>query len=188
MLELLASDLGIRDRSMSCIEATYFVRALAQAYANPEVYRTARRFGWLRRLGTSFSTKDRNHFGSIANQNENHWVALAIDCEKKHLGMEFKWTGIPVAKQTDPHSCGILAYFTLAHWFDSERFPLPNCTAASMAEERIKMFLRVVERQGRKVGDLASDAWDYEFTFAQSLGLSEKSGVQDGNEDDGENE
>jgi hypothetical protein len=179
MLELLASDLGISDGSTTCIRPTYFVRGLAQAYSDPESYRTARRFGWLRKLGASFTMKDRNHLGSIANKSEEHWVALGIDCEKKvigygdgfrtkpsaslrkhldwwlfeHLGTEFKWTDIPVVKQNDPHSCGILAYFDLAHWFDSERFPLPKCTATSMAEERIKMFLRVVERHRRMVCD-----------------------------------
>ncbi|KAF8155130.1 hypothetical protein K438DRAFT_1622113 [Mycena galopus ATCC 62051] len=177
MLELLASDLGIKDASTSCIKDTSFVRIPAQAYSDPETYRTARHFRWLRRLGTSFATKDRNRLGTIANQNDNHWVALTIDCEKKivgygdgfgkdaptslqrhlnwwlgeHLGAEFKWTSIPVAKQNDPHSCGVLAYFAVAHWFNSQRFVLPKCTAASMADERIKMFLRILERHEQKV-------------------------------------
>ncbi|KAF8135951.1 hypothetical protein K438DRAFT_1997082 [Mycena galopus ATCC 62051] len=134
-----------------------------------------------------------------------HWVTLTIDCEKKiigygnrfrtnapaslrkhldwwlfeHLGVDFEWTTIPMAKQNDPHSCGILAYFAPAHWFTSERFLLPKCTAASMAEERIKMFLRVVECHGRKVGDFASDVryYDSEFTFAHSLGLGHESSI-----------
>jgi hypothetical protein len=177
MLELLASDLGISDGNTSCVEPTYFVRALGQAYSDPETYRTSRKFGWLRRLGASFAMKDRNRLGSIANNNENHWVTLGIDCEKKvvgygdgfranaptslrkhldwwlfeHLSVKFKWVDIPVVKQNDPHSCGILAYFGLSHWFDPERFPLPKHTAASMAEERIKMFLRIIKRHERKV-------------------------------------
>ncbi|KAJ7861923.1 hypothetical protein B0H13DRAFT_1538861, partial [Mycena leptocephala] len=212
MLELLASDLGISDGSTTCIQPTYFVRGLAQAYCDPESYQTARRFGWLRKLGASFAMKDRKRLGSIANKNEDHWVALGIDCERKaigygdgfrtklsaslrkhldwwlieHLSAEFKWTDIPVVKQSDPHSCGILAYFAMAHWFDSERFPLPKCTATSMVEEHIRMFLRIVERHERKA-DFASDARDYEFTFAHSLGLGNKSTAQD-IEDDGDNE
>ncbi|KAJ7176100.1 hypothetical protein C8R43DRAFT_857866, partial [Mycena crocata] len=176
MLELLASDLGLSDGSTSGLQATYLVRALAQAYSNPEVYRKARHFRWLRRLGQSFATKDRNRLGTIANEHENHWVALVIDCEKKlvgygngfgtsvpaslrkhldwwlfeHLGLQFKWKDIPVVKQTDPHSCGILAYLVLAHWFDKDRFPLPNSVAAAMADERIKIFLRIAERHGGK--------------------------------------
>jgi hypothetical protein len=177
MLELLASDLGLSDGSTSCIQNTYFVKALAQAYSDPDSYRTHRRFGWLRRIGTSFATKNRIRLGTIANKTEDHWVTLAINVERQlvgygdgfrgkvssslrqhldwwlfeHLGLAFKWTDIPVAKQNDPHSCGILSYFNLAHWFDSERFPLPECTSASMAEERIKMFLRIVKRHEQKV-------------------------------------
>ncbi|KAJ7815544.1 hypothetical protein B0H13DRAFT_2381017 [Mycena leptocephala] len=57
-----------------------------------------------------------------------------------------------------------------------------------MAEEHIKMFLRVVERHRRMAGDFASDARDYEFTFAHSLGLGDGSSIQDGNDGVGENE
>ncbi|KAJ7307002.1 hypothetical protein DFH08DRAFT_720203, partial [Mycena albidolilacea] len=210
MLELLASDLGLSDGSTSCIQNTYFVKALAEACSDPEKYRTARKFGWLRRLGASFATKDRTRLGTIANKNESHWVTLTIDCDKKavgygdgfrakpsstlrehvnwwlseHLGMDFKWSDIPVATQKDPHSCGILGYFDLAHWFDPERFPLPQSTAASMADERIKIFLRIVERHQKKAGDFASDARDYEFTFAHSLGF----GKETTESDDGESE
>ncbi|KAF8168798.1 hypothetical protein K438DRAFT_1615979, partial [Mycena galopus ATCC 62051] len=142
-----------------------------------EVYRTAHRFRWLRRLGTAFATKGRDQLGLIANINDNHWVTLTIDCKRKvvdygdgfrrkvptrlrnhldwwlfeHLGIQFKWMDIPTPKQIDPHSCGILAYAALAHWFDSERFPLPETTAAAMADERIKMFLRVIEQHEIKV-------------------------------------
>ncbi|KAJ7917809.1 hypothetical protein B0H13DRAFT_2440292 [Mycena leptocephala] len=189
MLELLASDLGLSDGSTSCIQNTYFVKSLAHAYSNPEAYRTDNRFGWLRRIGASFATKNRTRLGTIANKNENHWVTLAIDSEKKvHLALVFKWTDIPVAKQNDPHSCGILSYFNLAHWFDSERFPLPECISASMAEERIKMFLQIVGRHEKKMGNFTSDACDYEFTFAHSLGLGSEAGAADGSEDEGETE
>ncbi|KAJ6468788.1 hypothetical protein C8R45DRAFT_783386, partial [Mycena sanguinolenta] len=172
MLELLASDLELSDGSTACIEPTYVAIALNQAYSNPPNYRTAARFGWLRRLGSSFATKTRNRLATIVNLYDNHWIVLAIDFETKtisygdgfhahappslrksldwwlfeHLGDEFKWINIPVVAQNDPYSCGILAYFALAHWFDSKRFPLPKPTAASMAEERIKMFLRIIEQ------------------------------------------
>ncbi|KAJ7864086.1 hypothetical protein B0H14DRAFT_3605343 [Mycena olivaceomarginata] len=76
MLELLASDLGLSDGSTSCVQNTYFVKALAEACSDPEKYRTARKFGWLRRLGASFATKDRTRLGTIANKNENHWESV----------------------------------------------------------------------------------------------------------------
>ncbi|KAJ7183937.1 hypothetical protein C8R46DRAFT_827156, partial [Mycena filopes] len=177
MLELLALDLGLTDESEICIQNSFFAKYLAVAYTDPEAYRTDRSLAWLRRIGTSFATKHRTRLGTIPNKNENHWVALTIDCRTQqvgygdgfrgtpskalqkhldwwlfeHLALEFKWVNIPVAKQNDPHSCGILGYFDLAHSFDSARFPLPQCTSASMADERIKMFLRIVEYHEKKV-------------------------------------
>jgi hypothetical protein len=175
MLELLVLDLGITDGSTSCIEPMHFVHILAQAYSDPDNCHTAHHFGWLQWLGTSFAMKDRTCLGTIANKDENHWVALSIDCEKqvigygfrgkpllslckhlnwwlfKHLGVVFQWTGIPVAKQNDSHSCGILGYFDLVHWFNSVCFALPKCTSASMANKRIKMFLQIVECHNKKV-------------------------------------
>ncbi|KAJ7037117.1 hypothetical protein C8F04DRAFT_953189, partial [Mycena alexandri] len=189
MLELLASDLGLTDGSTDCIQSSFFTQSLARAYSSPDEYRTDPGLAWLRRVGASFATKDRTRLGTITNKDENHWVTLGIDCEKEHvgygdgfrgkpsptlrkhldwwlfehLGAKFKWVDIPVAKQNDPHSCGILAYFDLAHWFDSERFLLPKCTVASMADERLKMFLRIVERHKEKT--FVDEARDYEFTF-----------------------
>ncbi|KAJ7369145.1 hypothetical protein DFH08DRAFT_645589, partial [Mycena albidolilacea] len=125
MLELLSADLDLSDGSTSTIETTYFVLALAQAYSDPEKYRTSQRFRWLRKLGTVFAMRDRDRLGAIVNIHNNHWVALTIDCTKnivgygdgfrgkppstlhthldwwlfQHLGVEFTWKDIPAAKQ-----------------------------------------------------------------------------------------
>ncbi|KAJ7810585.1 hypothetical protein B0H14DRAFT_2607180 [Mycena olivaceomarginata] len=200
MLEILASDLGLTDSSTLSIRNSFFVKSLAQAYDTPDAYRAGEKNPWLRKIGQALATKDPTRLGTIANKNENHWVALAIDCEKEsvgygdgfgdkpskllrkhvdwwireHLGTTFTWGDLPVAKQNDLYSCGILGYFDLAHWCDRKRFPLPKCTAASMADERLKMFLRIVERH--KAEGFASEAWDYEFTFAHPR---ETAGSQD---------
>lgn len=84
--ELAQSDLALNDGSASCIKNTFFVCKLAKAYSNPERYRTDQDFKWLRRLGTSFATKGCTRFGSIANENEDHWTALAIDADKCTVG------------------------------------------------------------------------------------------------------
>jgi hypothetical protein len=178
MLELLAADLGLGIVGRGAIQSTFFTLRLAQAYSNPEKYQTDPQFNWLRRLGSQLATKEHQRLGGIVNVHDNHWIALTIDCKNnivgygdgfhqkapatlcvhvdwwlfQHLGVKFKWKDIPVAKQIDPHSCGILAYHTLANWFDSKRFPLPESTAAaSMADERIKFFLRIIERHERQV-------------------------------------
>ncbi|KAJ7826137.1 hypothetical protein B0H14DRAFT_2239168, partial [Mycena olivaceomarginata] len=176
MLELLAADLDVGDGTTTVIETTYFVLALAQAYSDPEKYRTGASLGWLRKLGEALAMGKGTRLGGIANISENHWIAFTIDTEaqvvgygdgfrsavpsglrshvdwwiSQNLGLQFKWTDLPIPKQIDPHSCGILAYFSLAHWVDSKRFPLPKSTIAAMADERVKMFLRVVEHHERK--------------------------------------
>ncbi|KAJ7182139.1 hypothetical protein C8R46DRAFT_1210728 [Mycena filopes] len=86
MLELLALDPGLDDGSTTSIPNSFFVTYLARAYSDPEAYRTARSFGWLRRIGTSFATKQRTRLGTIANKSENHWVALGIDSKKDVVG------------------------------------------------------------------------------------------------------
>jgi hypothetical protein len=177
MLEILADDLGLSDSSENAIQSTYFVHGLAQAYANPDMYRTARKFQWLRRLGQAFVMKERRRLGTIVNKDEAHWVGLTIDCEKEtvgygdgfgrkvaaelqrhvdwwlveHLGVKFRWIDLPIPMQTDTHLCGLLAYSALANFFDGEHFPLPKATATSMADERVKMFLRIAERHNSKV-------------------------------------
>ncbi|KAJ7704920.1 hypothetical protein B0H17DRAFT_1126543 [Mycena rosella] len=60
MLQLLAADLGLGDESTTSIQTTYFSHALAKAYTDPEAYRTARSFGWLRSIGSVFATKNRD--------------------------------------------------------------------------------------------------------------------------------
>ncbi|KAJ7250237.1 hypothetical protein C8J57DRAFT_1521254 [Mycena rebaudengoi] len=156
MLELLASDLRISDGSPSSIQTTFFTAIV-----------------WVA-LGINFEK-------SLIGYGNRFRTAVPVSLKKhliwwlfKHLGLEFKWTDIPVPKQTDPHSCGILMYFALAHWFDSERFLLPECTAASMVDERIKMFLQIVEPHRRKVGNFMSNVQDYEFTFVHLLGDDEE--------------
>jgi hypothetical protein len=47
MLEILADDLGLSGGSEDSVQPTYFVQGLAQAYTNPDTYRTAPRFRWL---------------------------------------------------------------------------------------------------------------------------------------------
>ncbi|KAJ7695554.1 hypothetical protein B0H14DRAFT_2418745, partial [Mycena olivaceomarginata] len=167
MLETLADDLALDESSPDTIPITFFAHTLSRGFYNPEAYRTGREWRWVRRLGDAFATGQRKRFGTIANINENHWVAIAFNCEEKviyygdpmggavpkhvrdhynwwiyeHLGEEYCWKDLPMPLQRDLHSCGILAYFGLAHFFDPEYFPLPVPTLDSMANERLKMFI-----------------------------------------------
>jgi hypothetical protein len=86
MLELLAEDLGLSDASTNCIQNNFFATYLAQAYSDPDKYRTDPASGWLRWLGTAFATKDRSRLGSIGNKNTNHWFTFTIDSENETIG------------------------------------------------------------------------------------------------------
>ncbi|KAJ7911183.1 hypothetical protein B0H13DRAFT_1614866, partial [Mycena leptocephala] len=142
-----------------------------------EEYRTGIGFEWLRQLGEKLAIGKRARVGGIANISDNHWIALAIDTEAEsigygdgfrdavpsrlrshvywwihqHIGLQFKWMDLPIPKQIDGHSCGVLAYLSLAHWADTKHFPLPKSTMVAMADERLKIFLLLVELHKREV-------------------------------------
>ncbi|KAJ7362739.1 hypothetical protein DFH08DRAFT_841388 [Mycena albidolilacea] len=86
LLELLAADLGGGNGSTVVVETTYFVLKLAQAYSDPEEYRTGVGFEWLRQLGETLAMGKRTRMGGIANISDNHWIALAIDTEAETIG------------------------------------------------------------------------------------------------------
>jgi hypothetical protein len=177
MLEILTDDLALDESSLDTIQNTFFAFKLSRAFYNPEAYRTAREWRWVRQLGEAFTIGQRRRFGTIANINENHWVAIAFDSGEKaiyygdsmggevpksirdqynwwiyeHLGQEYCWKELPIPQQSDLCSCGILAHFCLAHFFDPEHFPLPVPTLDSMANERLKMFIRAAERHKNAV-------------------------------------
>ncbi|KAJ7707012.1 hypothetical protein B0H14DRAFT_2646979 [Mycena olivaceomarginata] len=99
--------------------------------------------------------------GGIANISENHWIAFTIDTEAQVVGYGMgsaapyrracarMSTDLPIPKQIDPHSCGILAYFSLATGLTANAFRC-QINNRCMADERVKMFLRVVEHHERK--------------------------------------
>jgi hypothetical protein len=62
------------------------VLKLAQAYSDPEEYRTGVGFKWLRQLGETLAMGKRTRVGGIANISDNHWIALAIDTEAETIG------------------------------------------------------------------------------------------------------
>ncbi|KAJ7843603.1 hypothetical protein B0H14DRAFT_3688863 [Mycena olivaceomarginata] len=203
LLELLAADLGGGNGSTVVVETTYFVLKLAQAYSDPEEYRTGVGFEWLRQLGETLAMGKRTRMGGIANISDNHWIALAIDTEAEtigygdglrshidwwihqHLGLQFKWTDLPIPKQIDAHSCGVLAYLSLAHWADTKRFPLLKSTTAAMADERLKNFscgLLGGMRERQEISE--ADAHGYNFTFTPSEPIHGDVSEPEGNNDD----
>ncbi|KAJ7240084.1 hypothetical protein C8J57DRAFT_1527817 [Mycena rebaudengoi] len=188
MLELLTLELGLSDGSTSCIETTFFAQKLSQAYSDPDSYRTARGFRWLRRLGGSFATKNRSHLGSIANKNEDHWFTLTIDCEKEALGYGDGFRGTPSAGLRKALDWWIFEHLGVV--FKSYRIRAASSRTSTwhIGSIGIKMFLRIFERHERKAGGSESEARDCELTFEHSLQPDKKSGVPDDRQDDREND
>ncbi|KAF8146548.1 hypothetical protein K438DRAFT_1990565 [Mycena galopus ATCC 62051] len=122
MLKILADDLGLSDGDGDTIWSTYF---------------------WLWGLGQGIAMGTRHCLGTVANKDDEHWVALAINSKNKtvpygdrfrkklfeHLAIEFRWTDLPIPEQCDSHSCAVLAYSALANFFEPAQFPLPESTA-----------------------------------------------------------
>ncbi|KAJ7056037.1 hypothetical protein C8F01DRAFT_1234071 [Mycena amicta] len=179
LLEILQRDLRMGPTSTDMLQDTFFTPALITAFHNSDRYSSSRNYSWLRGIGQAFATGDLARFATIANINENHWIALAIDVEQKaifcgnsilmdvpkrfkeaytwwlreHLGESFEWKDLPVPQQSDSHSCGILAYRAIAHFLDTVQYPLPRGTAREMAHERLKMLIRVVKRHKQQTQD-----------------------------------
>ncbi|KAJ7803889.1 hypothetical protein B0H14DRAFT_2612956 [Mycena olivaceomarginata] len=167
MLETLADDLALDESSPDTIPITFFAHTLSRGFYNPEAYRTGREWRWVRRLGDAFATGQRKRFGTIANINENHWVAIAFNCEEKVIYYGDPMGGASTEARTRPLQLvdlrasrrGILlegfanaAAARSSFLRDScllrsrallrpEYFPLPVPTLDSMANERLKMFI-----------------------------------------------
>ncbi|KAJ7236695.1 hypothetical protein C8J57DRAFT_1529990 [Mycena rebaudengoi] len=181
MLELLTLELGLSDGSTSCIETTFFAQKLSQAYSDPDSYRTARGFRWLRRLGGSFATKNRSHLGSIANKNEDHWFTLTIDCEKEAIGYGDGFRGTPSAGLRKALDWWIFEHLGVV--FKSYRI-----RAASSRTSTWHIGSIMSDSRFPNAGGSESEAQDCELTFEHSLQPDKKSGVPDDRQDDREND
>ena len=112
---------------------------------------------------------------TIANIGDNHWMALILDFKsltilygdstggtidedteraltwwiQHHTGKLFTTSCLPITRQQDSHSCGILAWVALAAFLFPERYALVE--ARVVADERLRMFLRVADRHNEMV-------------------------------------
>lgn len=59
-----------------------------------------------------------------------------------HMGQTFTYTKLPTTRQRDSHSCGILAWNALAHYFFPKRYPLLD--ASHMQDARLHMLLKIL--------------------------------------------
>ena len=132
----------------------FFIPLLCTAYDNCSNYGTDSSYKWLRDLGTDLGSHYHSHLVTISNINQNHWGAIIVDFDQKlvrygdsmdrlvkagvksvlnwwlyiHTGQGFAYTKLPMTCQEDSHSCGILAWNAIAHYFFPKRHPLMDAS------------------------------------------------------------
>ncbi|KAF8182681.1 hypothetical protein BJ912DRAFT_853954 [Pholiota molesta] len=154
------------------IVETYFLQILTSVYKEG-TYDTIKSARWLRQKGQQLATGIQNKLATIFNINENHWVAVVIDFKLSrilygdsmggtvdddleevltwwthhHTGHAFVTAYLPITRQRDSHSCGLLAWNALANHLLPNRYSLFD--AEKLSNERQTMFLRVVEHHNK---------------------------------------
>jgi Ulp1 family protease len=114
---------------------------------------------------------------SIVNLDQNHWVQVIIDTSSSkilygdsfgkpitheikevltwwtnhHTATNFQIHSLAITRQVDEYSCGMLAWNAIAAHVLPDTYSLVSSQA--VADERLKMLLRVVERHNEKVRD-----------------------------------
>jgi hypothetical protein len=157
---------------------TFFMEKLInlqQDEDGPNRYATGANYAWLREKGQELATGVMDMLVTIANIESNHWVAVVIDFKSSyilygdsmggtidddvqkaltwwihhHTGKHFTKGYLPITRQRDGHSCGILAWTALAQYL----FPgtYSRVDAGLLANERLRMFLWVSDRHNEKV-------------------------------------
>jgi hypothetical protein len=176
--ELARSSEGCCEGNRIYIAETFFVPALIRAYEKPDranQYATASNCSWLRKKGQEFGTGALDKLATIANVGENHWVAVVIDFRESqilygdslggtitveiervlnwwihhHTGEQFRTNRLPITRQRDGYSCGILAWNAVATKVLPKNYILMK--SDDVSDERLKIFLRVLERHNDKV-------------------------------------
>jgi hypothetical protein len=66
-----------------------------------------------------------------------------------HIGQQFMTNQLPITRQRDSYSCGMMAWNALATKVLPKNYTLLK--SDGVADERLKMFLRVSERHNDKV-------------------------------------
>ena len=80
MLYLLQQQVG-RERSGDGIDITdtFFIKKLTEVFQKKEEYATKPAYTWIRKKGQELSTGVYETLATIANIDENHWVAVVLD-------------------------------------------------------------------------------------------------------------
>jgi hypothetical protein len=166
MLQLLKKDLQEEDQHNILVENTTFFLMLTAAYNDRENYNDGH-YRWLRQRGEDLAAGRMSCLATIVNLNNNHWVALIIDYQKRltlygdpmespissnlqqvvdwwtgyHAQCSFTYRTLRVSSQSDSYSCGVLSWDSLRRHLLREESGLPD--ECRMDDVRLQIFLRL---------------------------------------------
>lgn len=176
MLSLLSSDLAMAGFCASVIiEGTQFMEQLRSTYKHKDIYDQSSGYKWVRERGKEMADGTRTKLGTIAHTGGQHWVALIFDFENSiiyfgdslggkmiskihksviwwthyHSDIHFEMQKLPITRQLNGFSCGLLSWNALCAFLllDVSLFPV---STARVHNKRMKIFLRVIERHNNE--------------------------------------
>jgi len=177
MLDLLRLEINRKQAGSVQIGNVFFTTHLKEIHKNASTYTASKEYEWLCRMGQEFATGIYDTYATISNINQNHWIALIIDFRSSiiyygdsiggiinddleaaltwwtnyHTGNWFPTKTLPITRQRDGHSCGILAWNAIASFLQPETYPLMDSDVGIMADERLRMFLKIVDQHNERV-------------------------------------
>ncbi|KAF4615755.1 hypothetical protein D9613_012424 [Agrocybe pediades] len=151
------------------IAETFFFENVKRAYTAAAKYPTDSAKGWLRERGQELACSS-GTLATLVNINNNHWVAVVVDFHTskirygdslggsvkqdveevllwwtyQHTGKEFNTVYLPISRQKDGFSCGLLSWNALATYLLPQQHQLMD--TKYMAAERLKKFLESSSR------------------------------------------
>ncbi|THU86592.1 cysteine proteinase, partial [Dendrothele bispora CBS 962.96] len=140
-----------------------------------DTYTNANHYRWIRDSCQALQTGQYEQLAFLVNLNDNHWVSVVINGHTDtifygdslgsdvdptlrdalrwwthlHTGRDFVFEELPITRQTDGHSCGLMACNAIEAWVLHKPaiYIDPDCAL----EERLRMFVRIVQRHFEEV-------------------------------------
>jgi len=169
MLELLRDELISKGVDTIKVQSTHFYPKIYKGFLTQDKYVSDRMFYWCQEDRHGLETGIHDLLGFTVHINDNHFLAMVLDFQKAiiwsgdsltnkinpgvmkilewwthfHTGHWFKQQSLPVTRQLDSYSCGLLTCNALSSFLLNSSQLLVKAEAATHAWLRV--FLQVVE-------------------------------------------